>query len=121
MTSRSAALRRPSAPRRAALLADGNEVQPLLRKERAIAVTIERDDLTDRLPTDGTVATARPAHWYDRAGRDVPRQPEHAPRDRAAPERQRDQRRADPRRARGEEQVLHGRIDRAVTARRHGR
>ena len=73
---------------------------------RPVSIAVERDHLTYRPARRRSVAAARPAERDHRAGLHAPRAAEDAPRRPGAPQRERDQRRAEVHGARGEEQVL---------------
>src|SRR5262249_11022673 len=87
------------------------------RAEGLIAVAVEVDDVADRPAGRRTVAPTRPAQRHHRARRDGPGKSERSACEPGAPQRQGDERRAEAGGARGQEQVLDGRVDRAVQAR----
>src|SRR6516165_12475765 len=83
-------------------------------QKRSIAVSVERDKLSDRPTRRGTVFTERPAERDYYARSDIPRQTQGTPRQQVAPQRSGDQRRAQPGRTCGQQEILHRRVDRTV-------
>ena len=81
---------------------------------RPLPVAVERDHLAPRPARRRSVAAARPAERDHRTGLHPPGAAEDAPRRPGAPQRERDQRRAEIHGARGEQQVLHRGEDRTV-------
>ena len=96
--------------------------EPLVRArpvpERLMTVPVDVHDLYDRPARCWPIAPLRPTHRDDGARGDVSRQAERTAGEPGAPQRQRYEPCAKPRRSRSEEQILDGRVDRAVVARR---
>src|SRR5215467_1607490 len=84
--------------------------------ERLVAVAVDVHHLADRTARRGAVAPTRPSERHDGARRDRPGESERTPREEGAPEGHGDERRAETGGAGGEQEVLHGGVDRAIVA-----